>query len=233
MSRSLWILFGILGAAMVLLIANHDNGVVAGIPNERMASVIYLLCLLAFIGGGIFSSGQMRQNLSQLAVWAGIFLVVTTGYLYRYEAHDAAYSLTGGLVPPSPLSGDLDGQRNVYEMRRGRDGHYTAEGVINGTKTSFLVDTGASSVVLSWDSAAAVGIDVDNLAFVVPMNTANGRTMSAIARVDLLEVGGISRRDFKVLVSQEGALDANLLGMDFLSTLASYEVRGDRMFMRD
>ncbi len=95
-----------------------------------------------------------------------------------------------------------------------------------------LVDTGASSVVLKSTDAERAGIDLARLAYVVPVQTANGTAFAAPIRLKSIVVGTIAFGDVEALVAQSGALDESLLGMSFLSKLGSYEFSGDYLTLR-
>ena len=58
----------------------------------------------------------------------------------------------------------------------------------------FIFDTGADVVVITMDDARRIGYEADDLRFVVPVVTANGRTMTAPITVDRLTIGDITQR---------------------------------------
>jgi len=95
-----------------------------------------------------------------------------------------------------------------------------------------VLDTGASSVVLTQDAARAVGLPIEVLAYTVTVETANGRTRAAPVTLDSVTIGGIVERAVPALIAQRGQLRTNLLGMSFLNRLESWEVRGDKLVMR-
>ena len=111
--------------------------------------------------------------------------------------------------------------------------HFATRAEVNGEPLQFIVDTGASTVVLTQDDAARAGFDTDRLRYIVPVMTANGRTQAAPVRIERMSVGDIERTDIAALVAEEGQLFENLLGMNFLDTLAGFEVTGDRLVLRD
>jgi aspartyl protease family protein len=94
-----------------------------------------------------------------------------------------------------------------------------------------VLDTGASSVVLSREDAKAAGLPIEVLSYTVPIETANGRTRAASVRLDRIAVGGLVERSVEALVAQPGQLKTSLLGMSFLNRLQSWEVRGDRLVL--
>lgn len=228
-----WIVLLVLGAGLVLLVANHDAGSVFGIENNDFASLVYLGTWGAVLVIGLaVSRFSVWPALRDLAYWLLIALVLMTGYLYRYELQDIAHRFTAGLVPGSPVSiGNATAPAVMLE--KGRSGHFEVRMEVNGQEMTALLDTGASVTVLTSDDARRAGIDIAKLNFTVPVQTANGIGRAARSHIEELAVGPILRRNRSIFVAPEGALRQSLLGMDFLSTLAGYDVRGDRMILRD
>jgi len=118
------------------------------------------------------------------------------------------------------------------EVTRGMRGDFAVSVRINGAKLPMVLDTGATSVVLTHEAAKAAGLPLEFLNYSVNVDTANGRTRAAPVTLDKLAVGGLTEREVPALVAQPGALHNNLLGMSFLNRLESWEVRGDRLKLR-
>lgn len=232
--NALWVILGLIGAAAILLILNHDSGSVLGIANDDFASLVWYGIWGTVVAAAVFPRrGQWREAARNAVLWLTIFLVLMAGYLYRYELQDVASRLTAGLVPGSPIStGALDGRERVT-LLRDRGGHFTARGEVDGATVLFVVDTGATVVVLTREDAIRAGIAVDALSYDAPVSTANGTTTAARLRLDRLAVGDIERENVQAMVAREGALEQSLLGMSFLSRLSSFEFRGDRLIFTD
>ena len=114
-------------------------------------------------------------------------------------------------------------------LRAGSDRHFKLDLKVNGTPITFILDTGASDIVLSQDDAARVGLDPDSLPYLGQARTANGTV--GLARVELAEVvlaeGGLEFRDLNVpAFVNEGELDVSLLGMGYLSRYARIAIEG-------
>jgi len=118
------------------------------------------------------------------------------------------------------------------KIRKRLDGHFTVKAEVNGAATTMIVDTGASTIVLSPEDAKKAGIDVSRLNFTVPVITANGRTVAAKVRLNTVAVGPLQREDVDALVAEPKALNESLLGMSFLGRLRSYEFSGDFLTLR-
>jgi aspartyl protease family protein len=95
-----------------------------------------------------------------------------------------------------------------------------------------VLDTGASSVVLTPEAAKAAGLPLEMIRYSVNIETANGRTRAAPVTLDRITIGGIVERSVPALIAQPGQLKTSLLGMTFLNRLHGWEVRGDRLVMR-
>jgi aspartyl protease family protein len=232
MGRFFWIIMAVIGGGLILLVANDGAGESFGVENDAFASALYLGVWGVVLAAGILASGQRFGDVARsLAIWLLIALVLVAGYQFRYELQDIASRLTAGLIPGSPISlTDAEGRTTVSIEKQG-NGHFETRGSVNGAEIRFVIDTGATATVLSAGDAAAAGYRPDELAFNVPVSTANGRTMAARVVAEELRIGAITRNRMPMLVAPAGQLDQSLLGMSFLSTLAGYDVRGDRMML--
>ena len=121
--------------------------------------------------------------------------------------------------------GSFLGGRNSSNSSNGRAsamlaadsrGHYMADGAINGVPTRFLVDTGATLVVLSANEANRLGI-VYRQAPQAMANTANGAAPYRVVKLDRVKVGGVELNNVEAAVMEGGYDGPSLLGMSFLS----------------
>jgi len=112
-----------------------------------------------------------------------------------------------------------------------RRGHFKVEARIGGRHIDFMVDTGASLVTLRETDAARVGIRPMPRDYTASVSTANGKIKAARAKLDRVEVGGITVYDVPALVLPDEALGQNLLGVSFLSRLRRYEVADGRLVL--
>ena len=233
MSRLLWIIIAIIGAGLILLVINNDSGQMAGIENDTFANALYLgiwgLVVAAALAGSRIPIGRMARN---IAIWLVLILVLIAGYQYRYELQDFASRLTAGLLPGSPMTINSDGGIAVM-LEKNASGHFEVRGAVDGASVDFLIDTGATTTVLTFADARRAGIDVEKLAFNVPVYTANGTARAAQAAADKISVGEISRSRIPILIAEKGRLAQSLLGMNFLGTLSGFDVRGERLILRD
>jgi aspartyl protease family protein len=113
-------------------------------------------------------------------------------------------------------------------LRRARDGHFHAEVGVNGHPVRFIVDTGATEIVLSRDDAAAAGIDTGALLYIGRARTANGIVRTAPVRLESLALGGRVDTGIRATVS-EGDMGVSLLGMTYLERFSRIEIAGGEM----
>jgi aspartyl protease family protein len=112
-----------------------------------------------------------------------------------------------------------------------RQGHFQVEARVEGRFIDFMVDTGASLVVLRESSAAQAGIRPQPRDYTAVAVTANGKIKAAPAKIERIEVGGITVYDVPAMVLPDEALARNLLGVSFLSRLKRYEFANGRLVL--
>ena len=155
----------------------------------------------------------------------GVVLVV--GYSFRHEFSGVRDRVVGEILPHQGME-DASG---AITFRRGRDRHFHVDAMVDGVKVRFLVDTGATSVVLTPDDARRLGFDPARLSFTRVYSTANGTVRGAPVRLGEIRVGSISVRNVGASVNGVD-MNQSLLGMSFLDRLAGYDVRRDTLTFR-
>lgn len=119
---------------------------------------------------------------------------------------------------------------DVISINRSRDGHFYANMLANDERIQFVIDTGASGIVLSTQDARKVGIVLENLRYLGVAGTANGEVRTAQTRLQTLEFSGLIEKDIRVFVS-EGQMDVSLLGMAYLRRFARIEIIDDTLLL--
>lgn len=102
-------------------------------------------------------------------------------------------------------------------------GHFVLTATADGIETRFLIDTGASVVVLSRPDAAALGLHPDMLDYTIRLSTANGEIAAAPVVLREIAIGDLRVADVDAVVVRS-PLEVSLLGASFLSRLDGYEV---------
>lgn len=115
-------------------------------------------------------------------------------------------------------------------MPRGNDGHYHLTLDVNGTAIDFVIDTGASQVVLSQRDAARIGINADALNYSGAASTANGVVRTAPVVLDQVTLGGITDRGVAAVVNG-GDMESSLLGMTYLGLYDRIEISNGELVL--
>ena len=181
-------------------------------------------------------SGLVGWAVGRLLVWGTVAVLgaaLVTGLNNRFLSHDV-----GGVVssPPVARLATSEGGRSAVgsrtvTLKAGRHGHFLVEADVEGTPVRFLVDTGASGVILSPADAERVGLNLRDRHFTERFNTANGVVRAAPVTLSDVQIGALTVRQVEAWVNGAG-MNISLLGMTFLSRLDGYEVRGDTLILR-
>lgn len=230
-----WFALAMVIVAGVVLFLNHEDGTVAGMATGEFASMAALLAILIFLSGSLFGGyhGRIGRAIRDGVAWAVLAFVLIAGYAYKDRILPVVHRVVGEIVPGTPITMQTEttGEQAV-RIRKQLDGHFVARADVNGTAVSMIVDTGASTVVLTPEDARELGFDTDKLTYTVPVQTANGQSYAAQVRLADVAVGPVRVGDVQALIARPGSLHHSLLGMSFLSRLRSYEFSGDFLTLR-
>ena len=116
-------------------------------------------------------------------------------------------------------------------LRGDRSGHFIFKGAVDDRPVTFMADTGATIVVLSYAGAKQAGLSPHNLDFSAHAQTANGVARVAPVTLDRVRVGDITVRNIRAAVAEKGMLSTNLLGMSFLSRLKSFHIQDGELVL--
>ena len=122
---------------------------------------------------------------------------------------------------------------NTAELRMSPNGHFVTMADINGREIKVMVDTGATTLALSYEDAQTAGFEPDELSFRFPVSTANGTVMAARINIDTIQIDGIVVEEVDGMVLPEGAMSGSLLGNSFLRRLHSYEAMDGILLLRN
>ena len=187
---------------------------------DDFGRVVYLVILLAVVAGYFLVQHRNRlgQVAQQAAVWGLIFVGMAAGYgLWsdiRTQASRQAVFTEAGRI----------------EVPRAPDGHFYLALQVNGTSVDFMIDTGASEVVLSQQDAERVGIDTRTLDYVGEASTANGIVRTARVRLADVRLGNTEQGSMTAWVN-DGEMDISLLGMSYLDGFAKMEFAGNLLVL--
>jgi aspartyl protease family protein len=215
-----------LGGLIAWLISNYPSALDG--PDDKASLIYYVLwgLLLGSAIVGILGVNRrgLRATLAFAAksglAWVVIAAVLILGYSYRYELGNIKNRILGELAPASPIVT----RPGRLAVRAGPNGHFFIDAEVNGEPVRFLVDTGASDIVLSPADARRVGFDPGRLSYTRVYSTANGIVRGAPVTLRSLRVGPLRLSDMPASVNG-AAMNGSLLGQSFLKRLKGYSVR--------
>ena len=197
-------------------------------------------------------TSSLPQNLPWTPILVAVAFVAAIALLQRIPYLGAAIRVVFSIAliallvivvteraPLSPFFGSvadklhLDNQQVVggeVRIRMASNGHFFANVSVNGVPRRMLIDSGATVTALSTDTAAEAGLKSDLDPVPVILQTANGAVPAKSATVPELRLGAIVARNLKVVVSPAFG-DMDVLGMNFLSKLASWRVEGKTLIL--
>lgn len=189
--------------------------------SDMIGQMAYLALLLVAISGYFISENRfsLGQTLRHALIWIFIFIgVLAVVGLWKNVKND---------ISPRQTYMSETGQ---ITLPRAYDGHFYAHLMLNGKPVDFVIDTGASNVVLTKKDAERAGIDLSALRFFGRAMTANGQTRTAPARIARVEIEGIVDFNVEVWVN-EGEMQQSLLGNTYLQRFTKIEIGQNEMIL--
>lgn len=187
-----------------------------------LLAMIVVVGFVAGIGAALTDNGVVEQMIA----------------LFGHRAAPAA-SVVPPTVPPRPVPADdlpapsrlrPANQSPPVAIQAARDGHFYLTATVNGTDIRFLVDTGATVVVLGGQDAARLGVHPAPSEFTHMVETAHGQVRLARTTLRSVRVGALQIDNVTALVG-DGGVGMSLLGMSFLQRFDRYEVRDRTLYL--
>lgn len=188
---------------------------------DQTASIVYLALLGTAIALShlVANRGNLGRVARQAALWALIFLgAIAVVGLWP--------TIRDTVVPRQAVL--QDGRQITVPMSA--DGHFYLSLDLNGVPVRFVVDTGASEMVLSARDAARIGLDPGKLIYSGRAMTANGMVQTAPVRLATVALGPVVDRGVRAVVNQ-GELRESLLGMSYLNRFSRLEIANGRLVL--
>lgn len=183
------------------------------------------LIYLALLGGAILfwlilqNRNSLGKTLQQMLTWGLLFL----GMIAVFGLWE---DIRSTVRPTQAVFSDA----GRIEIPRSPDSHYYLTLEINGAPVLFVVDTGASDMVLTKKDAARAGLDPASLPYVGRAFTANGTVRIAPVTLDEVRLGSIT--DTRVPASvNEGEMAQSLLGMRYLQRFSQITIAGNKLIL--
>ena len=189
--------------------------------SDNIGQLVYLGILGLVLGGGFLLSSKLKlsQTLQMASIWALIFVGAIAVVGLWGDIQDDLY--------PNQTRFDENG---TITIPRSRDGHYHITLDINGAPIDFIVDTGATDIVLNRVDAGAAGLAPENLNFLGRASTANGEVRTAAVRLDTVAIGPHTDTNVRAVVN-DGELWQSLLGMGYLQRWGRIEIVDGEMHL--
>lgn len=187
---------------------------------NTIGSLIFQILLLTILISSLLIKSKVDRNkkLQNIAIWLLIIFVGTIIYNNK--------SLLNNFVPYIANTS----QNGKIEIQKSSDNHFYLMAKVNGKNVIFLIDTGATTTTLTEKDAKRIGINLNDLKYNQIIQTANGTSFSADAKIENFEVGNFRINDFWILVNKNLS-ENSLLGMNFLKKLKGYEVFNNKMIL--
>ncbi|UWR23842.1 TIGR02281 family clan AA aspartic protease [Sulfitobacter sp. S190] len=189
--------------------------------SDDTASLIYLALLGVGIAGWFLISSRdgMGKMLQQAMIWGFIFLGVV-----------AAYGLWNDIERTTMRNQISQIGQGQIAVPRQPDGHYYLTLSLNDTPVRFVVDTGASEMVLTRADAARAGLDPDSLNYIGVANTANGQVRTAPVSIGTVRLGDVTDTNVRASVNS-GDMNGSLLGMGYLERWGRIEIANGELVL--
>jgi aspartyl protease family protein len=192
---------------------------------EEGARTLYLVLLLAALMGSFLISarGRWGEVWRAARLWGVIVAVIVLLAAFRSDLERIGQRVMAQL---NPSAGAERGDTILFAKQE--DGHFWLSARVNGVPVRFMLDTGASTVVLTRADADRIGLDVSALDFSQRASTANGLVATAPVVLETLSIGSFARTRVQASVNG-GALPVSLLGMTLLSEFGAVRIEGDTL----
>ena len=160
MRRLLWILLAALTIALLILVLQQNEVALDELAHFESASLEAKITAAILIG--LVALTLFRQRFSHILesvlIWTAVVLLLLLGYTYRFELRDVADRVLAELMP-----GRAATRGRTVEIARGGGGSFAVTTQVNGARVAMVLDTGASSVVLTQEAAKAAGLPLEVL----------------------------------------------------------------------
>lgn len=171
-----------------------------------------------------------------MAMIATVSVVAGGARVGRDAISDAVNPIANATIVPiassvGPSSLVTIGKSTQHDVDRGADGLFYVRIMVNDHPVRFLVDTGASVVVLTAADARAVGIEISDKHYDRSVDTVGGSTPMAWTTLETVDIAGHRIRGLRAAVVR-GGLGVSLMGQNMLSRLDSVTMTADRLSLR-
>ena len=195
--------------------------------SQEWSNIIYVIILIVLLIMG-FSSKELplKKFFEYAGLWIMIALVALVSYSYRFEFFEAKDRVLSDLFPSKAINKN----HQQLTINVSQDGHYYLNVKIKNFPVRFMIDTGASEVVIDKNLAIKLGYDLKNINYNKVFQTANGEAYGASIYFDEVDVSGIKFYNIQGSIT-DSRLATPLLGMTFLQKFYKYEFYRDKLIL--
>lgn len=190
---------------------------------DEAPRALYLALMLMLVASSLVSMRLPLGKVAKMALaWVAIFGVAFILFAFRGDFGSLGQRLRAEATGAPIVSGE------ELRIPIADDGHYWVDATVNGEEARFLVDSGASITTVSAETAGRAGLETGMR--VAMVETANGRVRMRATNAETFAIGPIVRTNFAMNVNERDS--ANVLGMNFLSSLSGWRVEGNYLVLR-
>ena len=169
--------------------------------------------------------------LRHVMIWVGIAVAVLVAIGYGGDRFGVGERKGGRVVAaPAERPAATSAASRSMTIRAGHGGHFLVDARVDGVAVRFLVDTGATRVVLTPEDAERIGLHLRDRHFTKRHRTAGGIVRAAPVTLRELRIGQLAVREVEASVNEQ-PIGISLLGMSFLNRLDGYEVQGNKLIL--
>jgi aspartyl protease family protein len=197
------------------------------ISSHEWSNVIYILILIVLLIMG-FSRKDLpiKKVFEFTGLWIVFALVALVLYSYRFEIIEIKDRVLSDLFPSKAINKNHE----KLILNIAQDGHYYLNVKIKNNEVRFMIDTGASDVVIDEKIALKLGYDLKNINYNKIFQTANGQSYGASISFDEVDVSGVKFYNVQASITNSD-LVIPLLGMSFLQKFYKYEFFRDKLIL--
>lgn len=190
--------------------------------NDTMLGSLYLLMAVMLVLGSLIAR---REPMAKMAVMALAWLAIFGAGFMLFTFRDDLSYLAQRLKTEATGAPIVEGRE--LRIPKAIDGHFYVDGLVNGQKVRFLIDSGATVTTIGRVDAEKAGVPI-SANRTQTVQTGNGLIRVAQGRADSLTIGSIERANVGLHVADD---DLNVLGMNYLSSLQRWSVEGRWLVM--
>ena len=179
---------------------------ISNFQEHETQNIIYSLVLIVFLSMGLIGRKNLKiQTMLKYAIlWFLIIMVIVSLYSYRDHFNEFKNRVISEINPSKARKLS----ENQIIIKAADDHHFYLKTTINDQEIIFMIDTGASDIVMSTDDAKKIGIDIDKINFNKRYQTANGVVFGGSTKID------------KIIIADVDAIIVYKIKQDYAAKLA-------------